>query len=196
MKVEPFVPPTTGYPPRPFTFIHPSADIDPSVQIGSGSKIWRMVGILRDTIIGENVSIGGCSEVGHGSVIGDGTRIGYNVFLPNRSNVGRKVFIGPNVTFCDDRHPKVLEEWDEPYEALPPTIGDGAAIGAGVVVLPGITIGRGARVAAGAIVTKNVPDYTAVRGGPARFFVPPDKWNPLRQLYVKDGSTAVPPRDP
>lgn len=165
------------YPPRPTVFIHPSADIDPTVCIGDGSKIWACTGILHDAVLGRNVSIGRCSEVGHHTTIGDGTRIGYNVFLPNNSTVGKDVFIGPNVTFCDDKYPKIPRAWDKPYHAEPPTIGDGASIGAGVVVLPGITIGTGARIAAGSTVTKDVAPFTAVRGGPARYFEPPAAWD-------------------
>lgn len=168
--------PAPGYPPRPKTVIHKTADIDPTAEIGAECKIWRSVAILWNAQIGDRVSIGGCSEIGHHTTIGDGCRIGYNVFIPNNATIGRNVFIGPNVTFCDDKFPKVPQPWDEPYTALPPTVGDGASIGAGVVVLPGITIGRGARVAAGAIVTKDVPPYCAVRGGPARFFDAPEAW--------------------
>lgn len=178
------------YPPRPAVFIHPQADVDPTAEVGDGTKIWACTGILYNTKIGKQVSVGRCSEIGHDSVIGDGTRIGYNVFLPNHSTVGEYVFIGPNVTFCDDRYPKVPRSWDKPYTALPPTIGDGAVIGAGCVILPGIKIGIGARIAAGSIVTKDVPNYCAVRGGPARFFDPPEAWNPLVQL-VKETEDKI-----
>jgi acetyltransferase-like isoleucine patch superfamily enzyme len=172
-----FVPPTTGYPPRPFHFIHQTAEVDPTVTVGEGVKVWANAGVLYNTVLGNDVSIGRCSEIGHDSVIGAGSRIGYNVFLPNGSQVGRKVFIGPNVTFCDDMHPRIRNPWEPPYHAQPPVIGDGAAIGAGVVVLPGIRIGKGAKIAAGSIVTKDVADYCAVRGGPARYFESPKEWN-------------------
>jgi acetyltransferase-like isoleucine patch superfamily enzyme len=44
----------------------------------------------------------------------------------------------------------------------------GCWIGAGAVILPGITVGEGAVVGAGAVVTHNVPDHTMVAGNPAR----------------------------
>lgn len=47
-------------------------------------------------------------------------------------------------------------------------IGAFAFIGAGAIVLPGVTVGRGSRVDAGAIVTRDVPDFAIVRGIPAR----------------------------
>ena len=168
----------TGYPPAPSTFIHPTAEVDPTATIGDGTKIWRGVGILWDVKIGQNCSIGGLTEVGHHTTIGDGSRIGYNVFIPNNARIGKNVFVGPNVTFCDDMHPRVRLSWEQPYTAQPPIIEDGAAIGAGVVILPGIHIGRGAKIAAGSVVTKNVGDYVTVRGGRAAYPVDgPKEWD-------------------
>ena len=166
-----------GYPPVPKTFIHHTAEVDPTGEIGESCKIWANVGILHHAVLGRNVSIGRCSEIGHDTVIGDGSRIGYNVFIPNHAVIGKNVFVGPNVTFCDDMHPRVRNPWEPPYHAQPPRIDDGAAIGAGVVVLPGIHIGKGAKIAAGSIVTRNVKDYAAVRGGPARYFDAPKEWD-------------------
>lgn len=162
---------------HPNVYAHPSADIAVNVTIGEGSKIWACAGILYGAVLGRNVSVGRCSEIGHGTTIGDGTRIGYNVFIPNNAVIGKNVFIGPSVTFCDDMHPRVRNAWEPPYHAQPPVIEDGAAIGAGVVVLPGIHIGKGAKIAAGSVVTKDVRDYGAVRGGPARYFEPPVGWD-------------------
>lgn len=167
----------TTYPPRPASFLHPSAIVDPSVTYGDGTKIWQFTNVMHDVVLGRGVSIGGSSEIGHGTHIGDGSRIGYNVFIPNNARFGKNVFVGPNVTFCDDMHPRVRNSWEPPYKAQPPVVGDGAAIGAGVTVLPGIQIGKGAKIAAGSIVTRDVPDYAAVRGGPARYFEAPKEWD-------------------
>lgn len=156
--------------------IEKSADIHPSATIGALTRVWANAGILQDVVIGSGCSIGRGAEIGRGSRIGNRSRIGWNAFLPPNSIVGEAVFIGPGVVCTDDRHPRVPDLDHAPYDAKPPVIGDGAAIGAGVVILPGITIGRGARVAAGAVVTKDVPDYGAVRGVPARAFVAPDAW--------------------
>lgn len=159
--------------------IHPSADIHPSAVIGEGTNVWQGAAVMADCVIGKGCNIGRNVEIGRGSVIGDGTRIGTNTFLPPNSRIGKNVFLGPSVTCTDDRHPKVPKPGDPPYDARPPKIGHDAAIGAGVVLLPGISIGVGARVAAASVVTKDVPDYCAVRGGPARFFTPPAEWDLL-----------------
>jgi acetyltransferase-like isoleucine patch superfamily enzyme len=50
----------------------------------------------------------------------------------------------------------------------PTVIKKGASIGAGVVVVCGVTIGEGAMVGAGAVVTKDVAPHTLVVGNPAR----------------------------
>ncbi|AWN51770.1 hypothetical protein DK412_08785 [Methylobacterium sp. 17Sr1-1] len=49
-----------------------------------------------------------------------------------------------------------------------PVIGNDVWIGAGVMMMPGITIGDGAVVAAGSVVTKDVPPYSIVGGSPAK----------------------------
>jgi acetyltransferase-like isoleucine patch superfamily enzyme len=164
--------------------IHPKADVDPSAMIGEGSVVWANAGVLADVVIGKQVSIGRGAEIGRGSMIGDGTRIGWNCFLPPNSKVGKNVFMGPGVICTDDKHPKIHRPGEPPYRAQPPIIGDDAAIGAAVIILPGIKIGVGARVAAGSIVTKDVPNYACVRGGPAKFVdLPMDhEWNPLKLL--------------
>jgi acetyltransferase-like isoleucine patch superfamily enzyme len=169
---------TGTFPPKPFQFIHPTAELDPTVEVGDGVTVWANAGILHHAVLGNNVSVGRCSEIGHHTTIGDGTRIGYNVFIPNNAKIGRDVFIGPSVTFCDDMHPRIRRTWEPPYHAQPPVIEDGAAVGAGVVVLPGIHIGKGAKIAAGSVVTKDVGDYVTVRGGKAAHPVDgPKEWN-------------------
>jgi acetyltransferase-like isoleucine patch superfamily enzyme len=141
--------------------------VDSSVQIGEGTTIWAYANVMRDVRIGRNCVIGAHTEIGRGTVIGDGTHIGQGVFIPNNSRFGRDVFVAPKVGFCDDMHPRIRRAWEPPYHAQPPVVEDGAAIGLGSVVLPGIHIGKGAKVAAGSVVTRDVKDYVTVRGGKA-----------------------------
>lgn len=128
------------------------------------AQCWHFCRILADVVMGEHCSVGGGTEIGRGSRIGDHSRIGANAFLPPNSRIGRYVFVGPGVVFTDDKHPRIPAPGDPPYDAQPPVVDDGASIGAGCVILPGVHIGAGARIAAGTVVTKDVPAGKTVRG--------------------------------
>jgi maltose O-acetyltransferase len=80
--------------------------------------------------------------------------------------------IGDNVTIAPRCHLLAHDASAERHlgrgRAAPVTVRDGAFIGAGSIVLPGVTIGEHAIVAAGSVVTRDVPDRTVVGGNPAR----------------------------
>lgn len=117
--------------------------------------------------IEEEVNIGARCEIGRGSKIGKRTRIGCGTFLPSNSIIEEDVFIGPNVTFTDDKYPKAN---NVNYKAEPPIVKKGASIGAGSVILPGVTIGENSIIGAGSIVTKDVPPNSIVRCLPAAIY--------------------------
>jgi len=89
--------------------------------------------------------------------------------------IGPKVLFGPRVTIMTGDHNisqvgryifDVIEKL--PENDAPVKIEGDNWIGAGAIILKGVTIGRGAVVAAGAVVTRNVPPYTIVGGVPAK----------------------------
>lgn len=100
--------------------------------------------------------------------IGDLVRIGERVkiqafaFICNGVTIHDDVFIGPHVCFTNDKHPP-SSGWEENMTIVE----DGASIGAGAIILPGIRIGHHAKVGAGAVVTKDVPPRATVWGNPA-----------------------------
>jgi galactoside O-acetyltransferase len=81
--------------------------------------------------------------------------------------IGSRVLIAANVTITTRQHPVALPRWGVTEDA-PIVIEDDVWIGAGAIVLPGVTIGRGAVVAAGAVVTADVPPFTVTGGVPAK----------------------------
>jgi UDP-2-acetamido-3-amino-2,3-dideoxy-glucuronate N-acetyltransferase len=139
--------------------------IDPSATIGEGTKVWHFAVILQDVKIGRDCNIGSHVEVGRGCVIGDRVRISSGVFLPPNARIGNDVFIGPQAVFTDDKFPRA---GNKDYKAQPPVIEDGASIGAGAVILPGVVIRANAMIGAGSVVTREVHPHSVVRGLPAR----------------------------
>ena len=186
-------------------------------------------GILRKgTIIYGDVSIGDYFQAGHYAVIrakvemgdyctvsnhstleglirfGDGVRIMSHVYIPSRTWFGNNVFVGPGVTFLNDRQPGRYEIMPIPQGA---TIEDDVMIGGGCTIMPAVTIGERSFIAAGAVVTKNVPPRSLVVGVPGRIeplppkldmpnnrrltLQPLDFWHPL----TPDLSTITWPKD-
>jgi acetyltransferase-like isoleucine patch superfamily enzyme len=100
-----------------------------------------------------------------------GDQVDVGEFTHIRANggirIGSRVLIAANVTITTREHPVALPRWSVTKDA-PIVIDDDVWIGAGAIVLPGVTIGRGSVVAAGAVVAEDVPPYTVVGGVPAK----------------------------
>ena len=144
--------------------ISPLAEVH-SKKIGSTTTVWQFVVILEHAVIGENCNINCHNFIENDVVIGDHVTIKSGVYIWDGIRIEDHVFIGPNVTFTNDKFPRSKEYPEEFQRTL---IKKGASIGAGAIILGGITIGEKAMVAAGALVTKDVPPYTLVMGSPAR----------------------------
>jgi maltose O-acetyltransferase len=103
--------------------------------------------------------------------IGPGVTIADNVTinLDAEVTIGKNVAIAPHVLIYTGSHkigPGSMRIGA--FEGLPVTIGDGAWIRLGAILVPGVTVGEGAVVAAGAVVLKDVPPHTYVEGNPAQ----------------------------
>lgn len=145
-------------------FIHPLSDVQ-SANIGENTKIWQFCVVLENTIIGENCNICAHVFIENQVAIGNNVTIKCGVQIWDGIVIEDDVFIGPNVTFCNDRYPKSRNSnWQ--LEGV--LVKKGATIGANATILPGIIIGENAIVGAGSVVTKNVDANTTVVGNPAR----------------------------
>jgi acetyltransferase-like isoleucine patch superfamily enzyme len=79
--------------------------------------------------------------------------------------------IGPNCALYSYNHGLAAEKpiWDQPLESKGTiSIGDGAWLGFGVIVLSGVKIGKGSAVGAGSVVTSDIADGVLATGNPAR----------------------------
>lgn len=83
--------------------------------------------------------------------------------------IGDHTMIAPRVTLATAGHPilPALREQGYPYNA-PVHIGRNCRIGAGAVVLPGVTVGDNAVIGAGSVVTKDIPSDVVAVGNPCR----------------------------
>jgi galactoside O-acetyltransferase len=99
--------------------------------------------------------------------------------------VGDHTMIGPNVTLATAGHPINAELRSRNYQYnMPIHIGCNCWLGAGVIVLPGITIGDNVVVGAGSIVTKDLPDNVVAVGNPCHVLRPVSAHD--REFYFKD----------
>jgi lipopolysaccharide O-acetyltransferase len=139
---------------------------------------WWVFGAGAITV-GDRVSIGQCTRIGalDGAkiTIGDDCEItgGSSFFARTEGiEIGRGVLMAWNVQVYDVQHETAAA--DRPIRAQglarggKVRIGDGAWLGANVVVLQGVTIGRNAVVGANSVVTSDVPDFATAVGTPAR----------------------------
>lgn len=158
-------------------FIHPLADVQ-TTEIGESTRIWQFVVALPEARIGADVNICSHCLIENDVIIGDRVTVKSGVQLWDGLRVGNDVFIGPNASFTNDRFPRSRQR---PGKFLETTIQDSASIGAGAVILPGITIGAKAMVAAGAVVTRSVPPNAIVVGNPAKIigYVDTDRNTPV-----------------
>jgi len=132
-------------------------------EIGEGTVVHDQVNLYKCKI-GKNCKIDAFVYIEEGVIIGNNCKIRPFVFIPSGVTIEDDVFLGPNVTFTNDKYPKVKGDWD----LLKTQIKSGASLGANCVIIPGVTVGKGALVGAGSVVTKNVPDMAIVVGNPAK----------------------------
>lgn len=148
--------------------------ISKATNVGQTSVIFHpdLVNIYG-CVIGEHCKIGVFVEIKPNVTIGNYVKIEPFVFIPDGVIIEDGVFIGPHVTFTNDRYPRAVNasgelKSDTDWEVEATVVKKGASIGAGAVILCGITIGENAMVGAGSVVTKNVLPNTTVVGNPAR----------------------------
>ena len=138
----------------PNTLIEEGSFVDDGAEIGDYCRIHRNVYVGKNVKIGDNVKIQNNNSIYEGVTLEDGA------------------FIGTNVTFINDRYPRSIHRdgtrvGSKDFILEKTRVCYGASIGAGAVIMCGVTIGKWAMVAAGSVVLKDVPEGALVAGNPA-----------------------------
>jgi acetyltransferase-like isoleucine patch superfamily enzyme len=154
-------------------FVHPTAEVSPHATIGPGTRIWHYAQVRERANLGADCIVGKGAYIDFGVSIGSNVKIQNGVYVYHGVTLEDGVFLGPGVVLTNDKMPRAINpdgtlQNDADWEVSPILIKYGAAIGAGAIVLPGVTVGRFAMVGAGAVVTRDIPDHGLAYGNPAR----------------------------
>lgn len=144
--------------------IHALSDVQ-STNVGARTRVWQFVVILPRAVIGEDCNICSHCFIENDVVVGNRVTVKSGVQLWDSVRLEDDVFVGPNVTFTNDRMPRSRVYPDTFPQTL---VRRGASIGGGATILPGLQIGERAMIGAGAVVTRDVPARAIVVGSPAK----------------------------
>lgn len=134
-------------------------------EIPDSTNVWQFVVVLPNAKIGSNCNICSHCFIENEVTIGDNVTIKNGVYLWDGITIENNVQIGPNVTFTNDKYPRAKQSFTLQHTLIKKN----ASIGAGSVILGGVTIGENAMIGAGSVVTKNIPDNELWFGNPAKY---------------------------
>ena len=148
--------------------IRPGA-IYSTAKVGNNTRTGHNFLIRENTVIGNNCLIGTNVVIDNNCLIGDNCSFQTGAYIPTGSEIGNRVFLGPNTTLTNDKTPLRTE-----YLLEKITIEDDVTVRANATLMPGITLGQGSFVAGGSVVTKDVPAWHLAKGCPAIFVELPE----------------------
>ena len=144
--------------------IHPTADVQTN-NIGEGTSIWQFAVVLPGAVIGKNCNINCHTFIENDVKIGDRVTVKSGVFIWDGIEIADDVFLGPNVTFVNDKYPR-SKQYPQKFQIT--KIDHFVSIGANATIMGGVQIGEYALIAAGSVVTKDVPAFSLMLGSPAK----------------------------
>lgn len=144
--------------------IHPKGIVEDGASVGKNTRIWAWAHVLGGATIGENCNVCDHTFIENDVKIGNNVTLKCGVYVWDGLTIEDNVFIGPNVTFTNDKFPR-SKQYSDRYSKT--VIRKGASIGANATVLP-VTVGSNAMIGAGAVVTRDVPPNAIVVGNPAK----------------------------
>jgi UDP-2-acetamido-3-amino-2,3-dideoxy-glucuronate N-acetyltransferase len=154
-------------------FQHNTAEINPTAQLGEGTKVWNQAQVREDVKIGKNCVISKNVYIDFQVVIGDNCKIQNNSSIFHGAELADGVFVGPHCALLNDPLPRAINadgslKSADDWIVAGVKVGLGAALGGGTIVRPGVCIGEWALIGAGSVVTRDVPSYALVYGNPAK----------------------------
>ena len=153
--------------------IHPTAEVSKEALIGEGTTIWNNSQVREKAVIGKDCILSKNVYIDIGVTIGNRVKIQNNSSIYQGVVIEDGVFIGPHACLTNDKTPraitpegKLMKSSD--WKISPIRVKKGASIGAGSILIAGVTIGEYSLIGAGSVVTKDIPDYGLAYGNPAR----------------------------
>ena len=166
-------------------FAHPTSIVDEGAVIGVGTKIWHFSHVFSGAVIGENCSFGQNVMVADGVTIGRNVKVQNNVSIYSGTVIEDDVFLGPSCVLTNVSNPRSQIVRRGVYERT--HLRKGCSVGANSTIVCGVTLGQYAFVAAGAVVTKNVDDYTLIKGVPGQ----PAGWISRHGHPLQEGADGI-----
>lgn len=154
-------------------YAHPTAEVSTEATIGPGTRIWHQAQVREGASIGSDCIIGKGAYIDFDVVIGHRCKLQNGVYVYHGATLEDGVFLGPGVMLLNDKNPRAINpdgslKSEADWQVSPTYIAQGAGIGGGAIILPGVTVGKWAIIGAGSVVTRDVPDYGLAYGNPAR----------------------------
>lgn len=160
--------------------IHPTAEVSDAAELGPGVRVWNQSQVREGAKIGAGTILSKDVYVDAGVVVGEHCKIQNGISVYHGVTLEDGVFLGPHMVFTNDLRPRAINPDGSLKSATDWVLSEtriqrGASIGAGAVIVCGITVGPWAMIGAGAVVTRDVPAHGLVYGNPARLhgFVSP-----------------------
>lgn len=149
------------------------------VVLGKDVKIYNFVN-LYGCRIGDDTQIGAFVEIQKNAVVGKRCKIQSHTFICEGVTIEDEVMVAHGVMFINDREPGAVAadgtlQTEADWQCIPTFVKKRASIGSNATIMCGVTIGEGALVGAGSVVIKDVPANAVVVGNPAR--VVRERWN-------------------
>jgi UDP-2-acetamido-3-amino-2,3-dideoxy-glucuronate N-acetyltransferase len=143
------------------------------VELPHGAIAWQPCMIASESI-GSGTNIGALSHIGRDVTIGEKCKIQGLVYIADGCIIGNEVFIGPNATLTNDRHPPSGGKWS------PVVVEDKVVIGANATIVAGVRLCEGCVIGAGSVVTEEVPSGQVWAGNPAKFLMTLEQYESRR----------------